>query len=352
LRFEYREEPQVRPLILADPDFDLAGSGPLTDPTSVHGKRSYELEKVAAAQAQQNERNQYHFPRLQGTYEEGNQIKAFFKDKADLWMQQQVLDEQVKQIGGPQILHIATHGFFMPKQEEDEQELIRNFGMLGNFGEQAMFRGKRFENPLLRSGLALAGVNAFFQGKVPVTGAEDGLLTALDVTGMDLIGTDLVVLSACETGLGEALPGEGVYGLRRAFTLAGARTLILSLWKVPDKETKDLMVNVYTKLLHGTPKAQALREAQREMLAARRAAGQADSPFYWGAFVCVGDPGKLGELCTKELTLRAEDTESPEMNTPVRDALKEQPVVPDQETTRSQPGSPQRKKSWRQFWIA
>ena len=153
--------------------------------------------------------------------------------------------------------------------------------------------GRRLEqvglltNPMLRSGLALAGANTWAQdGSLP-SEAEDGILTAEDVTGLDLLDTELVVLSACETGLGEVHLGEGVFGLRRAFTVAGTKTLVMSLWKVPDRETRDLMTLFYEALLRGKPRTDALREAQLQM---RKRHPQ---PFYWGAFICQGEAGPL-----------------------------------------------------------
>jgi CHAT domain-containing protein len=120
-----------------------------------------------------------------------------------------------------------------------------------------------------------------------VEAAEDGMLTAEDVTGMDLLDTELVVLSACDTGLGEVRRGEGVFGLRRAFQLAGARTLVMSLWKVPDEQTRELMVEFYRHLLAGAGRAEALRQAQLTMKA------RYADPFFWGAFICQGDPEPL-----------------------------------------------------------
>src|SRR5262249_10760585 len=129
--------------------------------------------------------------------------------------------------------------------------------------------GARFENPLLRSGLLLAGFNTWRSGGEPPAEAEDGMLTAEDVTGMDLLDTELVGLSACETGLGQVHVGEGVFGLRRAFAVAGARTLVMSLWKVPDEQTQELMVDFYQRILgigcDPQPRAEALRLAQQAL---------------------------------------------------------------------------------------
>jgi CHAT domain-containing protein len=134
----------------------------------------------------------------------------------------------------------------------------------------------------MRSGLALAGANRQRIG-------DDGILTALEVAGLDLGGTELAVLSACESGKGEVKNGEGVYGLRRSLVLAGARTLVVSLWKVDDEATKDLMVDFYRRLSSGAGRSDAMRAAQLAMLANPRRA----DPFYWGAFTVIGDPGPL-----------------------------------------------------------
>ena len=148
------------------------------------------------------------------------------------------------------------------------------------------------ENPLLRSGLALAGVNTWLKGQSPPTDAEGSLLTAEDVIGLDLLDTELVVLSACETGLGEVRTGEGVFGLRRSFVLAGAKTLVMSLWKVPDQQTRELMEDFYTQILSGEARANALRNAQMTIRA------KYPDPFYWGAFICQGDPAPMALRAT------------------------------------------------------
>ena len=113
--------------------------------------------------------------------------------------------------------------------------------------------------------------------------AEDGVLTAEDVAGMDLLDTELVVLSACDTGRGEVKVGEGVFGLRRAFADAGAKTLVMSLWKVPDEATHELMVQFYKELQAGRSRIDALRAAQQYVRWSR------PDPYYWGAFILQGD---------------------------------------------------------------
>jgi CHAT domain-containing protein len=187
------------------------------------------------------------------------------------------------------------------------------------------------ESPMLRSGLALAGANTFLRGATLPEEAEDGILTAEDVAGLDLLDTELVVLSACETGLGEVHAGEGVFGLRRAFVVAGANTLVMSLWKVPDLATAFLMECFYDNLLtRGLDRDLTLGEAQRaardvtvsrlradwlsDAALDRLAAGDAEArrsleelaqrpdghrpfehPFFWGAFICQGDTAPLTE---------------------------------------------------------
>ena len=136
---------------------------------------------------------------------------------------------------------------------------------------------------MLRSGLVFAGVNSLSSG------TDDGVLTALEASNLDLRGTKLVVLSACETGVGEVRNGEGVFGLRRAFVVAGAETLLMSLWQVADEATKDLMTSYYTRLSKGEARAEALRQAQLQMLKDEKT----KHPFYWAAFIASGESGTL-----------------------------------------------------------
>ena len=205
------------------------------------------------------------------------------------WMDVAALESRLKTCRSSRILHLATHGFFLADQPHDPNKERRDLVAVGftSGSEPGRLSGAGLENPLLRSGLALAGVNSWLIGGSPPAEAEDGLLTAEDVSGLDLLDTDLVVLSACETGLGEIHVGEGVFGLRRAFVLAGAKTLVMSLWKVPDQQTQELMVDFYSRILAGRGCAEALREAQLALKA------KYPDPLYWGAFICQGNPGPL-----------------------------------------------------------
>ncbi len=171
-------------------------------------------------------------------------------------------------VQGKRVVHLATHGFFAG-------EGCRS-ALISNGGDEAVLG----MNPMLLSGLALAGANA------GGAGGGDGVWTAEEIAGLSLAGTELVVLSACDTALGTVEAGEGVLGLRRAFTLTGAGTTVMSLWPVDDVATAQLMAGLYD-ALDGQPAAAALRQAQLDLLAANRAAGEA-RPETWAAFIASG----------------------------------------------------------------
>jgi CHAT domain-containing protein/tetratricopeptide (TPR) repeat protein len=185
---------------------------------------------------------------------------------------------------GKRFLHFATHGFFLSDECPSGGPLTRGIGGLSRPGPVNVVPG--VENPLLRSGLALAGVNHRSQADPE---GEDGVLSAEEVAAMDLRGVRWAVLSACETGRGEFKAGEGILGLRRAFQIAGARTMVMSLWSVQDQATRQWMTSLYrAHLVRGLPADEAAREASIRMLERRRSAGLSTHPFYWGPFVAFG----------------------------------------------------------------
>jgi tetratricopeptide (TPR) repeat protein len=172
----------------------------------------------------------------------------------------------------PRLLHIATHGFFLQDGPVDSVGSNRS-------QTRSINANVKINNPLLRSGLALAGAN-LRQG-----GDDDGVLTALEASGLNLWGTKLVVLSACDTGVGEVKTGEGVYGLRRAFVLAGTEALVMSLWPVSDYVTREMMTNYYKGLREGRGRGEALRQVQLGLLKHK---GR-EHPFYWAGFIQSGE---------------------------------------------------------------
>ena len=187
-------------------------------------------------------------------------------------------EDAVKALKGPAVVHIATHGFFL---SDTRSEVDFPCTRSANLVKVDVAPHQR--NPLLRSGLALAGANGSGNR------GEDGVLTALEAASLDLAGTELVVLSACETGVGELRNADGVHGLRRAFEIAGAQTQVMSLWKVDDTSTSELMIGYYDKLRRGHDRVTALRDVQLELMASERTS----HPFHWAGFIVSGRDGPV-----------------------------------------------------------
>ncbi len=243
------------PLIVANPQFDKPGNPPAVRARSstrgISNSRSTDLASL-----------QYNS--VEGTAAEAKAISTILPN-VKLLTGSEATENAIKQLNAPSILHIATHGFFLADLPPVE---------LG--AENATVTNP--ENPLLRSGLALAGFN------LRKSGNEDGVLTALEVAGLNLAGTKLVVLSACETGLGDVVNGEGVYGLRRALTIAGAESQLITLWLVDDLATRDLMISYYQRLQKNVGRSAALRQTQLQMLKNPKY----QRPYYWAAFIPSG----------------------------------------------------------------
>lgn len=271
---DHRSEPAASDgdfVVFADPDYgaeaaELAAAPPTDRLGGSQATRSEDLGSTG-------------FERLRGTAAEARTIVSLFgEDEVSVYTDARASEQNLMRLASPWRLHIATHGFFLADVPDPEDP----FAMSAFRQRPQEGLVDRFESPLLRSGLALAGANTGGS----VDGRYDGVLTAFEVAAADLQGTDLVVLSACETGVGEVRTGDGVHGLRRAFQLAGARSLVMSMWRVSDEATNLLMSELYGRLKEGTPKGEALREAA---LALRRDEAYSH-PYYWGAFVLVGEP--------------------------------------------------------------
>jgi len=303
LRLQNQANNRSNPVLIANPDYANPGDASvqiaqnlLTSPPTPMGMRGIGgLGQTAQSRSTGNQRStdlsqlQFGslFGSLSGTAQEAEAIAPMLPGVTQL-TGSKATENALKQISAPSILHIATHGFFL-----EDVELVASPDFSNPF---SLDRGpivkvvprpgasprpsiSNPENPLLRSGIALAGFNP------RQSGTEDGVLTALEAAGLNLLGTKLVVLSACETGIGAVNNGEGVYGLRRAFAIAGAESQLISLWKVADIGTKDLMVNYYQRLMNNEGRREALRQTQLEMLRSQKY----QHPYYWAAFIPSGD---------------------------------------------------------------
>ncbi len=273
LRLQKPRTSRTGPMVVANPLFGeaaeplLAQSGSPQKPgdTAVERRRSVTSGTTLA---------DVYFAPLPGTEQEARTIQSLFPD-AKVVTGAQATKATLKAANAPEILHIATHGFFL-------QDPFENSGN-ADTKQTGSTSPSSSQNPLLRAGLALTGAN------ITKDGSEDGILTGLEASGLNLWGTKLVTLSACETGIGTVRDGEGVYGLRRAFFLAGTETLVMSLWEVSDRVTREMMSSYYSGLKRGLGRGEALRQAQLEMLKRK----DRRHPFYWASFIQAGEWANL-----------------------------------------------------------
>jgi CHAT domain-containing protein/Tfp pilus assembly protein PilF len=257
------------PVILADPLFGEPQE------TLVAGPAMLQSRKAAGRSARRSvttgaDFSSLYFAPLQGTKAEAQRIRALFP-QARVLTGGEASATALEELKAPKILHIATHGFFL--LDTGRQTEPRNGGSATDRETADLL------NPLLRSGLALSGANLVKDGR------GKGILTALEASNLDLWGTKLVTLSACDTGVGEVKDREGVYGLRRSFFLAGAETLVMSLWPVSDYVTREMMTNYYRGLQQGLGRGEALRQTQLAMMKRK---GR-EHPFYWASFIQAGE---------------------------------------------------------------
>ena len=210
---------------------------------------------------------------LPGTEKEVNELQDLLKQKGwttSEFIENSASEEQVKEQESPKIFHIATHGFYTPAISEDDAK------------QMTESEAQLTENPLLKTGLLLKGAGDLLNKTKYNYNMDNGILTAYEAMNLNLDKTDLVVLSACETGLGEVANGEGVYGLQRAFLVAGAKVLIMSMFKVDDEATQKLILNFYKKWLTNGNMRQSFIDAKKELRT------EYPEPIYWGAFMMIG----------------------------------------------------------------
>ncbi|MEM6291297.1 MAG: CHAT domain-containing tetratricopeptide repeat protein [Myxococcota bacterium] len=270
VRLQGRETPRSDALIVGAPAFSASGSGA---GTAGAGTRAAGLSDLV-------------FPPLPGTAGELDALQDVVP-QARVRRADAATESTVKKADAPVVLHVATHGFFLA---DDRDASAGSRGVTYVKGDAVVRPSPDAENPLIRSGLAFAGANL----RAGPDG-EDGILTALELASANLHGTELVVLSACETGVGEVRNGDGVYGLRRALVIAGSRSQVMSLWQVDDEATRDLMAAYYRRLRKGDGRSEALRAVQLKMRKKKETA----HPFYWAAFIPSGDASSM-ELALPE----------------------------------------------------
>jgi len=256
-------------VVYANPDFKLQKS----ERTRMEGYN------VAFRAAEITDLKDISLTALPGTAVEAAALKKKFGNSAEVFVGADANKAQLQRVDSPRILHLATHGFF----------LSGNSSNTGSSGSLEQGRGARLVNPMHRSGLALAGaqktLEAWSRGEVPPI-ENDGIVTAEEVGGLKLNGTWLVVLSACDTGLGEARAGEGVMGLRRGFIQAGAQNLLMTLWPISDQTTVQIMLDFYDAADKTKNAPQALAEVQRDWLVKlRKERGLLDAVRLAGAFI-------------------------------------------------------------------
>ena len=248
--------PVTPPLLLAAPDFEAA------PPDGTPSPRMAAAPDLSRGRARRDAAIPWPFAPLPATHDEAKAIRRLVPGMR-VHVGSAASKAALHDVRGPAIVHIATHGFFVSAPRGAPQSP---------------------ENGLLLSGLALAGANRTDDP------AENGILTALEAASLDLWGTQLVVLSACDTGVGSVHAGEGVYSLRRALAMAGSQTQVVSLWKVDDEATRDLMTRYYSRLVRGEDRVDAMRRIQLELM---RRARPFDHPYYWAGFIVAGARGPV-----------------------------------------------------------
>ena len=284
-------------LVMGGPDFDLdlskagsasfqlAGSAGVPARSSADGKQDALplAGRMPALRSLSRDYRGIKFLPLLGAEAEARSVAKLLGGDCVLRVGAEAREAELKAVVSPRVLHLATHGFFLSDQDFKRTNALRD-SWIGNSGTRwnASLPKDDWENPLVRCGIALAGAN--HAGQITNAVAEDGLLTGLEAALLNLQGTELVILSACDSGTGEVKIGEGVMSLRRPFRIAGAQTVLASHWKVSDKATSQLMTEFIRRWRSGEPRAEAWRAAQLSLLHSK----EFTNPYFWAAFTLTG----------------------------------------------------------------
>lgn len=240
--------------------------------------RSAAYHPLTVSRAFSDDNLRYGVKYLSGTLKEVNEIAENFTNNPKVITDTSGTEESFKSLAGSpiDIIHLATHGFFWSEEDAKKRDYVSFLNKNNNIHQQEE------DKALMRSGLFFSGANVGLKGESLPDDVEDGVLTALELSNMNLGNVDMVVMSACESGLGET-SGEGVFGLQRGFKLAGATTLLMSLWKVDDNATQLLMTEFYKNYLSGKSKQESLRLAQKSL----RNNSEYSDPQYWASFILL-----------------------------------------------------------------
>ena len=277
--------PTSAPLVMGFPDFDLplseniehlAGPNPRPDSSAA-------FVAARALTLPSRETLKLRFLPLPATEREARTTAKLLSENTNLRLRDEAREAEVKRVISPSIMHLATHGFYLPNQELRSTNSVtdpRTGSFFSNLRRQEA--SENWENPMIRCGLALAGAN--HAGSITNAASEDGILTGLEASLLNLQGTELVILSACQTGSGEVQIGEGVMSLRRAFTIAGAQSVLASHWEVSDVATSQLITEFLKNWRTGKHRVEAMREAQLSLLRSQ----EFSNPYFWAAFTLTG----------------------------------------------------------------
>ncbi len=279
----------VGTIVVADPNFDANVNFLAEGQNGISNPQSFSNLVTLRGADDIDLRSSLHWKRLPGAQQEAAEVSGVLTDShfgpVTVFLGDQAVEEIVKSTHAARIVHLATHGFYVPLTSEYSTPLELSSSSTLNTN---LTRLRSEENPLLRSGIVLAGANRVVS-QSEQRNKEDGWLTAQEIARMDFRNTELIVLSACESGLGDLSSGQGVQGIRRAFINAGAHSVLTSLFKVPDLETRELITGFYQELLRTGNRREALCVSQKAFIDKRRQEHGAAHPFFWASFILIGD---------------------------------------------------------------